>query len=355
MNPSVVPPGPGGLGPDSGAAAPALRVAVMITCVADLFRPTVGFATVRLLEQAGCRVVVPPNQTCCGQPAFNSGDRARAQAQARHTLGVFADLDVDHIVAPSGSCAGMVRCQYPDLLADDPRWADTARKLADRTHELTAFLVDVLGWDGITARFDGIVTYHDSCSGLRELGIHDQPRRLLSRVAGLTLVDLAQPEECCGFGGTFAVKHPQISARMVDTKVQDIEATGAGTVLGGDTSCLLNIAGRLRRRGSAVAVRHVAEVLAGLADGPALGADPQPASPAHQNRDDGCGCGNGGTCGGGDGGGHQTTFPRSGNSTGCGCGGACGEAVTPPRKDDDRTDPAPPTTRGALGGPGTGS
>ncbi|HYH17447.1 MAG TPA: (Fe-S)-binding protein [Azospirillum sp.] len=246
------------------------RVGLFVTCLVDLFRPTVGFSAVKLLEDAGCTVAVPSGQTCCGQPAFNSGDRADAAALARQTIAAFEGFD--HVVVPSGSCAGMIRVHYPELLADDPAWAHRAQHLAARTHELVSFLVDVLGVTDVAARYPGAVTYHDSCSGLRELGVKAQPRALLASVDGLELRELPGAEVCCGFGGTFCVKYPEISNRMVEDKAADIAATGAGTVLAGDLGCLLNIAGKLARQGSPVKVRHVAEVLSGLAaDTPAIG------------------------------------------------------------------------------------
>jgi L-lactate dehydrogenase complex protein LldE len=238
------------------------RVALFVTCLVDLYRPSVGFAAIRLLEQAGCTVEVPPTQTCCGQPAFNSGDRATARDLARAVVDAFAGYD--HVVVPSGSCAGMIAHHLPTLFEDDPQYRARADDLAGRTHELVSFLRDVLGVQETGARFDGTVTYHDSCSGLRELGIKAQPRALLGAVAGLTLAEMADPEICCGFGGTFCVKYPDISTRMVTDKCADVAATGAGTLLAGDMGCLLNMAGRLRREGSAVQVRHVAEVLAGM-------------------------------------------------------------------------------------------
>jgi L-lactate dehydrogenase complex protein LldE len=247
-----------------------VRVGLFVTCLVDLFRPSVGFAAVKLLEAAGCTVEVPAAQTCCGQPAYNSGDRNDAKAVARGVIAAFAPFDC--VVVPSGSCGGMIRTHYPALFADDKDLAEDAKRLAAKTHELVAFLADVLGWDAVTARFDGVATYHDACSGLRELGVKEQPRRLLGKVAGLRLAELATPEVCCGFGGTFCVKYPEISDRMVSDKAADIEATGADTVLAGDMGCLLNIAGKLWRRGSRVEARHVAEVLAGMADQPAIGA-----------------------------------------------------------------------------------
>ncbi|MBB4268074.1 (Fe-S)-binding protein [Roseospira visakhapatnamensis] len=251
------------------------RVALLVTCLVDLFRPPVGFAALRLLEQAGCVVTVPEAQTCCGQPAFNAGDRVAATRQARFMVEALAAEAVDYVVAPSGSCAEMIRAHYPALLANEPAFAVRARDLAGKTHELTAFLVDVLGWTGVTAALDATVTYHDTCSGLRGLGVRDQPRRLLDQVEGLSMRGLSAPEECCGFGGTFCVKYPEISGRMASDKAEDVEATGAELVLGGDMGCLLNIAGMLKRRGSAVQARHVAEVLAGMTEAPAIGEGPE--------------------------------------------------------------------------------
>jgi L-lactate dehydrogenase complex protein LldE len=245
------------------------RVGLFVTCLVDLFRPTVGFAAVRLIEEAGYAVEVPPTQTCCGQPGYNSGDRAGARRLAAGVIAAFEAYD--HVVAPSGSCAGMIKVHYPELLAGDRVWGPRAAALAARTRELTGFLVDVAGVSRLAARFAGRVTYHDSCSSLREMGVRDQPRRLLGLVEGAEIAELAGPEVCCGFGGTFCVKYPDISLRLVGDKTADIAATGAGTVLAGDLGCLLNIAGRLGREGRAIRARHVAEVLAGMADGPAIG------------------------------------------------------------------------------------
>ena len=241
-----------------------VRVALFVTCLVDLFRPTVGFAAIKLLEDAGCTVTVPSAQTCCGQPAYNSGDREDAKAIARQVVTAFAGFD--YVVVPSGSCGGMIKAHYPTLLAEDPVLADDAKTLAARTFELVSFLVDVLKRPDIVAHYDGVATYHDACSGLRELGVKDQPRRLLDQVAGLRLKEMATPEVCCGFGGTFCVKYPEISDKMVTDKAIDIAATGADTLLCGDMGCLLNMAGKLARLGSAIRVRHVAEVLAGMTD-----------------------------------------------------------------------------------------
>ncbi len=243
------------------------RVGLFITCLVDLIRPSVGFAAVKLLEDAGCVVEVPV-QTCCGQPAFNSGDRGTARELAERTIEAFRGLD--YVVAPSGSCAGMIR-HFPELFADDPNWIPKANALAARTFELTSFLVDVLGVTKVDATFQGAVTYHDSCSGLRELGVRRQPRQLLSSVEGLTLVEMGDSDVCCGFGGTFSVKYSDISGAIVSEKVGNIVAAGAPTVLAGDLGCLMNMAGKLSRDGQPVAVRHVAEVLAGMTDEAPIG------------------------------------------------------------------------------------
>jgi len=249
---------------------PPIRVGLFVTCLVDLFRPAVGFATVKLLEDAGCIVEVPDAQTCCGQPAFNSGDTETTAAIARQVIAAFEEFD--YVVAPSGSCGGMISRHYTDLFARDPEWHGRAEALSARTFELVSFLVDVLGVETVDARFDGSVTYHDSCSGLRELSIKAQPRKLLASVDGLGLAEMEDAEVCCGFGGTFCVKYPDLSNEMVSRKCAAIAASGAHTVLAGDLGCLMNIAGKLSRDGSPVAVRHVAEVLAGMADEPAIAA-----------------------------------------------------------------------------------
>ncbi|WP_191083495.1 (Fe-S)-binding protein [Roseococcus microcysteis] len=250
------------------------RVALFVTCLVDLHRPAVGFSAIKLLEEAGCQVEVPAVQTCCGQPAYNSGDRRTTQDIARQVIDAF--LPYDFTVAPSGSCAAMISHHYQGLFAaGDPEWRARAERLGAKTHELVSFLTDVLGVKGVAARYDGRATYHDSCSGLRELGVKAQPRALLGSVAGLTLTEMREPEICCGFGGTFCVKYPEISTRMVSDKTADITATGADTLLAGDMGCLLNMAGRLKREGSPVRVRHVAEVLADMThEAPPIGDAP---------------------------------------------------------------------------------
>lgn len=253
----------------SGSRKPPMKVGLFVTCLVDMFRPSVGFAAIKLLESAGCIVEVPEAQTCCGQPAYNSGDRASARSVARGILDAFDGYD--YVVAPSGSCAGMLSHHLPELFEDDPALQHRARHLAARTHELVSFLVDILGFGDISAQFDGVVAYHDSCSGLRELGIKSQPRSLLSKVQGLELNELQEAETCCGFGGTFCVKYPDISNAMVEKKLADIEGAGAATVLAGDLGCLMNMAGKASRKGSRIDFRHVAEVLADDGSAPAIG------------------------------------------------------------------------------------
>ena len=245
------------------------EVALFVTCLVDLFRPRIGFAAVRLLEEAGCRVAVPARQTCCGQPAYNAGDRAGAQAVARHTVDALEGCEA--VVVPSGSCAGMIRNHFPPLLEDDPAYHRKAVALANRTWELTAFLVDVLGRRAVAASYRGTVAYHDSCSCLREVGTRAQPRELLRSMTGLELEEAPAGETCCGFGGTFSVKYAAISVAMVERKAAALTAGDADLIVGADLGCLLNIAGRLRRQGARVAVRHVAELLAGALDGAAIG------------------------------------------------------------------------------------
>jgi L-lactate dehydrogenase complex protein LldE len=250
------------------------HVGLFVTCLVDLFRPSVGFAALKLLQDAGAHVEVPAEQTCCGQPAYNSGDRSDAIDIARHVVETFGHFD--YVVVPSGSCAGMIKRHFPELLAGDAAYAPCAKALAAKTYELTSFLVDVLGITGVDARFPATVTYHDSCSSLRELNISDAPRRLLAGVDGLTLKEMDEREVCCGFGGAFAVKYPEISTAMAEAKIRNIAASGATCVLAADLGCLLHLAGRLSRDGSPIACRHVAEVLAGMTETPAIGQPQKP-------------------------------------------------------------------------------
>ena len=261
------------------AAHKARRVGLFVTCLVDLFRPSVGFAAVKLLEQAGCTVAVP-RQSCCGQPAYNAGDRATARDMARQVIAAFAPFD--YVVAPSGSCAGMAKIHYPELFRGDPEWQPRAEGFAAKTWELVSFLFDICGVREVTGRLAATATYHDSCSGLRELGVRDQPRRLLATVEGLRLAELRDADVCCGFGGTFCVKYPDISGAIVARKAANVVASGADLLLAGDLGCLMNIAGKLKRDGTAIQVRHVAEVLAGMTQQAAIGAPalaPPPTSP----------------------------------------------------------------------------
>jgi L-lactate dehydrogenase complex protein LldE len=245
------------------------RVGLFVTCLVDLIRPQIGFAAIRALEAAGCEVVVPEAQTCCGQPALNSGDRETAADLARRAIAMLEPYD--HVVIPSGSCAATMRVHYPEILEHDPEWGPRAVALAARTYEILAYLDEVCGWTPEGVALDATGTYHDSCSGLRELGIKRQPRRLLAAVEGLTLKPLAGAETCCGFGGTFCVKYPAISNAIVAEKATAIDATGAELLLAGDLGCLMNIAGKLNREGSKVRAFHTVELLAGMGDGPAIG------------------------------------------------------------------------------------
>ena len=237
-----------------------MRVGLFVTCLVDLVRPRIGFAALRLLEASGAQVVVPAAQTCCGQPGYNSGDLEAARALARKLLDEFRNCD--HVVVPSGSCAGMLRVHYPKLFAGRPE-AEAFAGLAARTHELTEFLTTVAPLAHLPGDFAGTVTYHDSCSGLRELGIKAAPRALLARLPNVELREMREPETCCGFGGTFSVKFGDISARLADRKCAQIAVCDCDAVVAGDLGCLLNIEGRLRRRGDdRTRVLHIAEVLA---------------------------------------------------------------------------------------------
>lgn len=259
-----------------------MRIALFVTCLVDLMRPSIGFAAIDLLEAAGCEVVVPPGQTCCGQPAYSAGDQAGAVALAKKTI---ADLesglaDYAAVVLPSGSCAAHMIRAYPELLAAEPAWRERAEALAGKTCELTDFL-SRQGAMALPGAFSGSITYHDSCSGLRQLGIKQQPRALLAQLPGLHLKEMPDCEACCGFGGSFALKFGDISTAIVDKKCHNAQSTGADAIVGGDLGCLMNIEGRLRRLGDQTPVLHVAEVLAGqqgqMADAMA---DELPAGPA---------------------------------------------------------------------------
>ncbi len=238
------------------------RVGLLATCLIDTFRPNAGFASVVLLEQAGFSVDVPV-QGCCGQPNFNGGDEKGAQQMARAVIKTFSDFD--YVVVPSSSCAAMIRVHYPDLFPDDDEVAAMAVALAEKTWELTSFLVEIAKVDALDVEMDATVVLHDSCSGLRELGIREQPRALLGRIRGLQLKELANPEVCCGFGGTFCVKYPDISARIAENKIADLQAAGrCDALVSTDLGCLMHLGGTLHREGSTLQILHIAEVLAGM-------------------------------------------------------------------------------------------
>ncbi len=242
-----------------------MRVGFFVTCLVDSMRPRIGFAAIRLLEAAGCKVVVPGQQTCCGQPGYNSGDRKSAYRMALKFLAEFEPYD--YVVLPSGSCAGMIRVHYPDLFKDEPALHERITALGRRTFELTDFLVNIAKLEHVPGDFNGTLTYHDSCSGLRELGVYPQPRALLAGMPAVKIQEMVESTTCCGFGGTFSVKYGELSTRMADNKCQHIADTHANAIVGGDLGCLLNIEGRLRRNGDhSTRVLHVAEVLAGPDD-----------------------------------------------------------------------------------------
>ncbi|MDE2364311.1 MAG: (Fe-S)-binding protein [Hyphomicrobiales bacterium] len=245
------------------ATARGKSVGLMATCLVDLFRPTVGFAAAKLLEDAGCTVDVP-SQTCCGQPAYNSGDKAHARALALQMIETFEKYD--YVVTPSGSCGGTMIKHYPEMFEGDPELQRRAQRFSAKCFELVSFLTDVMKIEKVASAFPRRVTYHDSCSGLRELGVQAQPRKLLATVQGLELVEMKDSDVCCGFGGTFAVKFGEISGQIVERKTQDIIASEAPVLLAGDLGCLMNMAGRLSRKGREMEVRHVAEVLANMTD-----------------------------------------------------------------------------------------
>ena len=240
-----------------------MRVGFFVTCLVDTMRPRIGFSAIKLLEAAGYEVIVPAQQTCCGQPGYNSGDRESAEAMARKLLAEFEAFD--YVVLPSGSCAGMIRVHYPDLFKDDSALLARFTTLGQRTYELTDFLFHIAKLKKVPGKFQGTLTYHDSCSGLRELDVYKQPRALLATMPGVTINEMVESTTCCGFGGTFSVKYGELSTRMADNKCQHIAATQSDAIVGGDLGCLLNIEGRLRRNGDhSTRVLHVAEVLSGL-------------------------------------------------------------------------------------------
>ena len=238
----------------------ASKVSLFVTCVIDQLFPSAGIAAAGVLERLGYRVEFPEGQTCCGQPAFNSGYREDVRRVARHFLNVFRNSE--YIVVPSGSCTSMVSHHFADIFQNEPEMLQVAHSMEPRVYEFSRFLIEVAKVEDVGARFDGVVTYHDSCHALRELGVKAGPRRLLSNVKGLTLKEMDIAEECCGFGGTFSVKFPEISGGMVRTKLESIARTGASTVVSIDSSCLMQIQGALSRAGMPIGTLHLAEVLA---------------------------------------------------------------------------------------------
>ncbi|MCC7354139.1 MAG: (Fe-S)-binding protein [Anaerolineae bacterium] len=237
------------------------RVSLFVTCLADVLFPNVAEDTVRILRRVGVQVEFPKGQTCCGQPAFNSGFRRDAAQMAQHFLEVFAEAEA--IVTPSGSCAAMVKREYLHLFPADSPWYRRAHEIAGRTYELSQFLVQRLGVSDVGAAFTGKVTWHDSCHLNRVLGVHDEPRKLLRAVRGLELVEMERSDWCCGFGGTFAVRLPEISTAMMQEKIKNAAASGAQALVTGDASCMMHIAGGLRRQGINLPVVHLAQILAG--------------------------------------------------------------------------------------------
>lgn len=235
-----------------------MKVSLFVTCLIDIFQTDVGLDTMELLERLGCEVDFPEKQTCCGQPAYNSGYVDKAKESMKHMINVFENAD--YVVTPSGSCGTMFR-EYPHIFKGDPVWEDRAKRLADKTYELTQFIVDVLGLEDVGAKLNATATYHTSCHMTRLLGVTEAPMKLLSNVAGLEMKSLPHNYNCCGFGGTFSVKMTAISEQMVDEKVQSVEETGADILIGADCGCLMNIGGRIDRQGKPIKVMHIASVL----------------------------------------------------------------------------------------------
>jgi L-lactate dehydrogenase complex protein LldE len=238
-----------------------VKVSIFITCLVDQICPNVGVSMVEVLRRVGCEVVFDERQTCCGQPAFNTGYRSEAEKFAKRFIEIFEETDAEAVVSPSGSCTAMVK-HFHDLFPGNDSWRDRAERIAAKTHEFSGFLVNVLKTDDVGASSSGRVTWHDACHGLRELNLRSEPRRLLNNVKGIEFVEMSNADVCCGFGGTFAVKFPEISAGIVDNKIESIDQAHVNTVVSGDASCLMQIGGRLSRLGSKVKTMHLAEILA---------------------------------------------------------------------------------------------
>lgn len=238
-----------------------MKVSLFITCLVDQLCPNVGVATVEVLEKAGCEVIFDERQTCCGQPAFNTGYRKEARKFAEKFIEIFENSDAEYIVSPSGSCTAMVK-HFHELFSNDKSWRERAKKIAEKTQELSSFLVNILKIEDIGARLSGKFTWHDACHALRDLKLKDEPRKLLQNIENAEFVELKGSDECCGFGGTFSVKYAEISNAILDKKVANIEASGADFVVACDASCLMQIGGKLSRNGSKIKPKHIAEILA---------------------------------------------------------------------------------------------
>lgn len=238
-----------------------MKVALFVTCLVDQLWTSVGVSTVTVLRRVGCEVEFDKRQTCCAQPAFNTGYLAEARQVAQRFISIFEESKADAIVSPSGSCTAMVH-HYPQLFAGEPDWLARAQSVAARTHELSSFLVRVLEIKDVGASWKGKLTWHDACHGLRDLNLRNEPRTLIRNVRGAEFVELEHADACCGFGGTFAVKYPEISVAILDQKIEAIERSGVAAVVSGDASCLMQIGGRLSRKGSPVRTMHLAELLA---------------------------------------------------------------------------------------------
>lgn len=238
-----------------------MKVALFITCLVDQLCPNVGVSVVKVLRRAGCEVVFDERQTCCGQPAFNTGYRREARKFAERFIEIFEETDAEAIVSPSGSCTAMVK-HFHELFPEDENWRNRAEAIAAKTHEFSGFLVNVLKTEMVGASYKGRMTWHDACHGLRELNLRDEPRKLLKNVRNAEFVEMVNADVCCGFGGTFSVKFPEISAAILDNKIEAIEKSDVSAVVSGDASCLMQIGGRLSRLGSKVKPMHIAEILA---------------------------------------------------------------------------------------------
>ena len=238
-----------------------MKVSLFVTCLVDQMWSSVGTSCVEVLRRAGCEVEFDERQTCCGQPAFNTGYRDEARQVAKRFIEIFEESKADAIVSPSGSCTAMVH-HFPELFVDEPDWRERARSVGSRAYELSSFLIRVLEVEDVGATWNGKLTWHDACHGLRDLNIKSEPRRLIKNVRGAEFVELENAESCCGFGGTFSVKYPEISVAILDQKIEAIERAGVDAVVSGDASCLMQIGGRLSRKGSQIRVMHLAELLA---------------------------------------------------------------------------------------------